>query len=66
MYRIYGLEPQSETITLERFLSFVHEDDKEKRLQEIRESLAQGFVNEYVFRINTSTGTNVLRGRGEK
>jgi PAS domain S-box-containing protein len=65
MYRIYGLEPQSEAITLERFLSFVHTDDKEKRLKEIQESLAQGFVKEYVFRINTSKGLKVLRGRGE-
>jgi PAS domain S-box-containing protein len=29
MYRIYGLEPQSEKITLERFKSFLHPDDKD-------------------------------------
>ncbi|MFD2245035.1 PAS domain-containing sensor histidine kinase [Pontibacter ruber] len=30
MYRIHGLEPQSETITLKRLLSFVHPDDLAK------------------------------------
>ncbi len=29
MYRIYGLEPQSEKITLERFKSFIHPDDRD-------------------------------------
>ena len=29
LYRIYGLEPQSEQMTIDRFLSFVHPDDKD-------------------------------------
>src|SRR5690349_18910105 len=36
MYRIYGLEPQSADITFERFLSFVHPEDKEQRISEDR------------------------------
>ncbi len=66
MYRIYGMEPQSEKITLERFLEFVHPEDKAKRMQEIQESLASLVVNEYVFKIIAANGSvKVLRGRGE-
>jgi signal transduction histidine kinase len=66
MYRIYGLEPQSETITLERFVSFVHPEDREDRIAQIRNSLETLHVDEYHFRINTAKGEmKVLRGKGE-
>lgn len=66
MYRIYGLEPQSEEITYERFLSFVHPDDKELRQREIQRSLETLEVQEYHFRIIAAGGTEkVLRGKGE-
>jgi PAS domain S-box-containing protein len=66
MYRIYGLTPQSEEITLERFLTFVHPDDKEKRLSEIRKALETGRVDEYHMKIVTADGVlKILRGKGD-
>lgn len=66
MYRIYGLAPQSEEITFERFLSFIHPEDKEVRLAEIQHSLETLTVKEYHFRITTAEGLQkVLRGKGE-
>lgn len=66
MYRIYGLEPQSEQITFERFISFVHPSDREKRISEIEESLKTHVAKDYMIRIINPDGTEkVLRGRGE-
>jgi PAS domain S-box-containing protein len=66
MYRIYGLDPQSEVISLERFLSFVHPEDIEKRKAEIQQALQSLTVHEHVFRIISKTGAvKVLRGQGE-
>jgi signal transduction histidine kinase len=66
MYRIYGLAPQSEQITLARFLSFVHPDERESRMAEIRKSLKLLQVEEYHVRIIAADGTHkVLRGKGE-
>ncbi|HEX9979732.1 MAG TPA: PAS domain-containing protein [Flavobacterium sp.] len=65
MYRIYGLEPQSETITLEKFLSLVHPDDREKRMAEIQEAVQTGVVKEYTLRAVNPDGTiKILRGHG--
>ena len=66
MYRIYGLAPQSEEITYERFASFIHPDDRQVRMAEIQRSLERLEVDEYHFRIVTDAGeTKVLRGKGE-
>jgi PAS domain S-box-containing protein len=66
MYRIYGLEPQSEEITLNRFLSFLHPQDSDQRLREIQESLQTGKAKDYLIRIFNPDGTlKYLRGKGE-
>ncbi len=66
MYRIYGLEPQSEQITLERFSSFIHPDDKDRRMQEIADALRTHQMSEYHMRIINPDGlVKTLRGRGE-
>ena len=66
MYRIYGMEPQSEEMSFERFLSFVHPDDREKRVAQIKEALETLVVEEYHFRIKTAQGEQkVVRGKGE-
>ncbi|MBC7774307.1 MAG: PAS domain-containing protein [Phycisphaerae bacterium] len=66
MYRIYGLEPQSETITFERFLSLVHPDDRQKRLDEIQETLQTLNAADYTMRILCEDGTEkTLQGKGE-
>jgi PAS domain S-box-containing protein len=66
MYRIYGLQPQSEEISFERFVSLIHPDDREIRISEIQESLQTGIANDYTLRIQNPDGTiKVLKGKGE-
>jgi len=66
MYRIYGLEPQSENIHFERFLSLVHPEDRERRVEEIQRALATHIAEDYIMRIVWDNGTiRVLQGRGE-
>jgi PAS domain S-box-containing protein len=61
LYRIYGLEPQSEEITIERFLSFVHPDDREY-VRKGTEEMYREKILDYTFRIITQNGkTKVLR-----
>jgi len=65
MYRIYGLEPQSETITFDRFVGLIHPDSRETRLNEINESLQTGIVKDYNLKIVTPAGNvKILRGLG--
>jgi two-component system sensor kinase FixL len=66
MYRIYGLEPQSEQITFERFMQLIHPDDREKRQLEIRESLETLQAKDYYLRVVNPDGKiKMLKGRGE-
>jgi PAS domain S-box-containing protein len=66
MYRIYGLEPQSEKITFERFMSLVHPDFRENRMKEIEESLSIGIAADYILKIVNPDGTEkMLKGKGE-
>lgn len=66
MYRIYGLEPQSETITFERFISLVHPEHRENRMKEIQKAIQTGEADDYVLRIVTPAGTErTLRGKGQ-
>lgn len=55
LYRIYGLEPQSEEITIERFLSFIHPDDRESVSKGIDEIYTKDLVD-YTFRIMNPDG----------
>jgi PAS domain S-box-containing protein len=55
LYRIYGMEPQSETITFDRFLSFVHPQDKEV-VERTAEELFTTGSSDYIFRIMTDQG----------
>lgn len=65
MYRIYGLEPQSEDITFERFIGLIHPDSRETRISEINESLATGVAKDYMLKIVTPAGeVKMLRGFG--
>lgn len=66
LFRIYGLEPQSETITFERWLSMIHPDDREKRISEFKKSLHTHQLSDYTMRIITpDEQIKVLRGKGE-
>ncbi len=66
MYRIYNLEPQSQEITLGTFSNFIHPDDRQKRIDQIDESLKTGISADYQIRIICRDGEQkILRGRGE-
>lgn len=66
MYRIYGLEPQSEKITFQRFMSLIHPDHRESRMQEITRSLQTGRAEDYTLKILTLAGEEkILKGKGE-
>lgn len=61
LYRIYGLEPQSEEITIERFLSFVHPDDRNYVTNGVDEVYSKDRLD-YTFRMITAKGeTKILR-----
>ncbi len=59
LYRIYDLEPQSEKVSYDRFLSFVHPQDK-KEVEEAGKKLAEKGSLDYSFRIVTHAG-NIKR-----
>ncbi len=66
MYRIYGLEPQSEQINFERFISLIHPDDREKRIGEISLSLQTLEAPDYMLKIQNPDGVvKILKGRGK-
>jgi signal transduction histidine kinase len=65
MYRIYGLEPQSEKISFQRFLTFIDEEHRNKRLAEISEAVRTGVASDYIMKINSVDGRQkVLKGKG--
>lgn len=66
MYRIYGLTPQSEKITFQRFLQFIHDEDRTRRVAEITEAVNTGKASDYIMRIMPQGGTEkVLKGKGQ-
>ena len=56
LYRIYGLAPGSETISYERYLSFIHPDDKERVMNRIKESSLTNESWEFTHRIIPDNG----------
>ncbi|MBC7487400.1 MAG: PAS domain S-box protein [Cytophagaceae bacterium] len=66
LYRIYGLEPQAEIMTFERWFDMIHPDDREKRLSEVKKSMSTLEVSDYTMRITAADGkVKVLCGKGE-
>ena len=66
LYRIYDIEPNSEEISLEKFASFIHPDDREYRLQLLNQSLEACKPTEYFFRIITRNNTvKILHGKSD-
>jgi PAS domain S-box-containing protein len=66
LYRIYGLEPNSENITLEKFLAFIHPDDREYRVELLTKSLETIQPTEYFFRIiDRYNNIKILHGKSE-
>lgn len=66
LYRIYGLQPNSENITIEKFLSFIHPDDRVFRVELLTRSLETIQPTEYFFRIVTrDNNIKILHGKSE-
>lgn len=57
LYRIYGLEPQSQEITFELYASFVHPDDKEELFNTIQNALSNKMPYDLHHRIVASDGS---------
>lgn len=55
LYKVYGLEPRSEEITLDRFLSFVHPDDRPE-IEAATDFYKTNRYLDYTFRIITQDG----------
>ncbi|MEP7259511.1 MAG: PAS domain-containing protein, partial [Flavitalea sp.] len=51
LYRIFGLEPQSETMSLERFRNFLHREDKEGSKERLSNLVQSKGRQEYINRI---------------
>jgi PAS domain S-box-containing protein len=56
LYRIYGLEPQSRTLTYEEYLGFIHPDDKEKITTQIKSAIDKNESWEYTHRLISRSG----------
>ena len=66
LYRIYGLEPQSEQLTYEKYLSFVHPDNREKVKQQIEHSLQTHESYELTHKLIRKNGeVRIIRATGE-
>ncbi len=65
LYRVYGLEPQSEHITFERYAAFIHPDDKEELFNTIQNALMSKDAYELHHRILLAGGNvRYLNARG--
>ena len=60
LYRIYGLEPQSEPLNFERFVSFIHPDDRAERINMLEQQMKDHKLHEYHFRIISADGTEKI------
>ncbi|MDJ1470771.1 PAS domain-containing protein [Cytophagaceae bacterium DM2B3-1] len=56
LYRIHGLEPQSEIITLDKVVAFIHPDDQEIFYQTVQDALLQKTSFEITNRIIRTDG----------
>lgn len=57
LYRIYGFEPRSRSITYEFFLSRLHPDDRENTTRQVRAALERGVRFAYLERILRPDGS---------
>jgi PAS domain S-box-containing protein len=66
LYRIYGMEPQAEAVNFEKFISFIHPDDRETRLKQLEEQFATRALKEYYFKIIAADGAKkILYGQSQ-
>jgi PAS domain S-box-containing protein len=66
LYRIYGMEPQEEPVNFEKFISFVHPEDRKARLHDLEEQLKNYELKEYYFKIIARDGKEkILYGQSQ-
>ncbi len=66
LYRIFGMEPQSEKITLDSVRSFFPSDHGRQLVTGLRHALRSGKVPESHFRISRRDGgAKIIKGKGE-
>jgi PAS domain S-box-containing protein len=66
LYRIYGLEPQSEAITFESYLELVHPEDRDLVTQTVQQAMQTGSKYTFHHRIRTREGkVKILHAQGE-
>jgi PAS domain S-box-containing protein len=56
LFRIFGCEPQEFVPTFEKFLSFIHPDDKEQVIKDGKETFESQTLVEHVYRVVTKQG----------
>jgi PAS domain S-box-containing protein len=70
LYRIYGLEPQSEELSWRKYIALVHEEDKEMVIAFGEEALKTGKPFEMYHRNKTKDGNSIrtvhIKGEGLK
>ncbi len=66
LYRLYGLEPQSEYIDYQRYLELIHPDDRERADAVVQEAFQSQAEFDFEHRLLLPDGhVRWLRGRGE-
>jgi PAS domain S-box-containing protein len=66
MYRIYGLEPQAEAISFDRYISFIDESERALRRSQVQELLETHVPSEAHFKVVLDDGTvKILQSKSE-
>lgn len=66
MFRVYGLEPQSEEVNYETYISHIHPDDKEERIKQVAKVLETGTEEDNHYRIIRPDGSiTILHTKSE-
>jgi PAS domain S-box-containing protein len=66
IYRIFGLEPQSEEIDFEKFVNFVHPEDREGAVAAVKKSIEKKQAHNFYYRIITPQGQEkIIHAIGE-
>ena len=60
LFRIYGLEPQSEKVNFERFIGFIHPEDRDERIKKLQDQMKHTQLIDYYFRIIAADGNHKI------
>ncbi|MBS1587864.1 MAG: PAS domain-containing protein [Bacteroidetes bacterium] len=66
MFRIYGMEPQSTPVSFETYISHVHPDYRDKRLQQVQHVFETGEPEDHIYKIIAKDGKiKILHSKSE-